>query len=243
MGSKLEGKFALVTGAGRGIGKEIAITYAAAGATVFCVSRTGSEVADTVTEIEAACGRAYSFCADMSREADVSALYSFCREHTKRLDVVVVNAGVFGDSCSVENLSLSAWEVIIKSNLTSSFLTARGAIPMLRESSGGKMILVGSGLGHDGVSGRSAYATSKAGMWMLTRVLAAELFEEGISVNELIPGPVDTAIHPEKERERMRKDVGTEWFKSPEDVAPICLFLATQPDHGPSGQSYSLMRR
>lgn len=243
MSNKLSGKYTLVTGAGRGIGKAIAVAYAAEGATVICVSRTRSEIEETVREIESASGRAYPVCADVSCEEDVSALYSYCRERTERLDVVVANAGVFGEARGVEDLSFAEWNGILQSNLTSAFLTARGAIPLLRKSTGGKLILVGSGLGHRGVAGRSAYAASKAGLWMFTQVLAAELAEEGISVNELIPGPVDTAIHPEKERKRMRGDIGTEWFKSPEDVVPMALFLATQPDYGPTAQSYSLMRR
>lgn len=243
MANELSGKVALVTGAGRGIGKAIALAYAKAGATVFCVSRTRAEVAATVLEIEAASGQAYPFCADVSREDEVSALYGFCRERTESLDIVVANAGIFGDACRVEDMSFSDWEEILRSNLSSAFLTARGAIPLLRQSSGGKLIFVGSGLGHRGVSGRSAYASSKAGLWMFTQTLAEELAGEGISVNELIPGPVDTSIHPDTERERMREDIGTEWFKEPEDVVPMALFLATQPEYGPTAQSFSLMRR
>lgn len=88
--------------------------------------------------------------------------------------------------------------------------------------------------------GVSAYACSKAGLWMLTQSLASELNEARISVNELIPGPVRTAITGFGEKFITS---GEEWLKDPEDVVPMALFLAGQPDSGPSGQSYSLMRR
>ena len=93
----------------------------------------------------------------------------------------------------------------------------------------------------DGGSG-SAYSASKAAVWMLTRNLAAELRDYGICVNELIPGLVDTDILSEGERPA-GSALSLEWFKQPADVVPLALFLATQPPTGPTGQSFSLMRR
>ena len=101
---------------------------------------------------------------------------------------------------------------------------------------------VGSGMGHRGLAGSSAYSCSKAGLWMLTRVLAMELWEDRISVNELIPGPVSTEMNPAR-LDGSSSLGASEWAKAPDDVVPLALFLATQPDVGPTAQSFSLMRR
>ena len=98
-------------------------------------------------------------------------------------------------------------------------------------------------MGHRGGAGGSAYACSKAGLWMFTRVLAQELVAFKISVNELIPGPVETAMNANAASRWSADDPGGEWYKQTEDVAPLALFLATQPDVGPTAQSFSLMRR
>src|SRR5262249_56454486 len=111
----------------------------------------------------------------------------------------------------------------------------------LRRRGCGKIITIGSGIGHRGGPERSSYACSKAGLWMLTRVLAQELAAFNISVNELVPGPVDTSMNPSGAR---TSTLGaSEWLKRPEDVVPLALFLAEQPDVGPTAQSFSLMRR
>ena len=103
---------------------------------------------------------------------------------------------------------------------------------------------MGSGLGHRGMAGTSAYACSKAGLWMLTRVLAQELWPYQISVNELIPGPVVTSMAGEQAAQRQGAfAMEGEWVKTPEEVVPLALFLATQPPIGPTAQSFSLMRR
>ena len=122
---------------------------------------------------------------------------------------------------------------------------ARAAIPYLKARGGGKIITIGSGIGHQGRVGSSAYASSKSGLWMLTRVLAQELWEHNISVNELVPGPVNTrpTADSAKRQESSVFAIDSEWIKNPEDVAPLALFLATQPDKGPTAQSFSLIRR
>jgi 3-oxoacyl-[acyl-carrier protein] reductase len=116
--------------------------------------------------------------------------------------------------------------------------TAHAAIPHLRVR-GGKIIFLGSGSRHSAMPGMGAYASSKIALWKLTQVLALELQEHHISVNELIPGPVKTAMTGFG---KMPVPPG-EWFKEPEDVVPMAMFLATQPGFGPTAQSYSLMRR
>ena len=105
-------------------------------------------------------------------------------------------------------------------------------------------ITIGSGLGHKGRSDNAAYSCSKAGLWMLTRVLAQELHKFNISVNELIPGPVVTAMGDSSMKDSNSAfSVDSEWIKEPEDVTNLALFIANQPLVGPIGQSFSLMRR
>ena len=105
--------------------------------------------------------------------------------------------------------------------------------------------MMGSGIGHRGRIGNSAYACAKSGVWMLTRVLSEELWEDGISVNELIPGPVNTpgAKLSWSQEKNPVNAIGSEWVKEPEDVVPLALFMATQPNTGSTAQTFSMMRR
>ena len=104
---------------------------------------------------------------------------------------------------------------------------------------------MGSGMGHRAISGASAYAVSKAGLWMLTRVLSEELIEHAITVNEIIPGPVWTpaTIREQETHGWAVASIPHEWVKQPEEVAPLALFLAGHPEPGPTAQSFSLLRR
>ncbi|HEY2189397.1 MAG TPA: SDR family oxidoreductase, partial [Caldimonas sp.] len=161
------------------------------------------------------------------------------------VDLLVANAGVGGDGKPVENSDIEAWRRTVDINLFGTYLCARAVIPAMRARGGGKIITVGSGMGHRARGGLSAYACSKAATWMLTRVLANELGPYGIDVNELIPGPVVTAMTAAAfaAQHLAAPELQDEWYKSPEDVLPMLLFLATQPPKGPSGQSFGLARR
>ena len=130
-------------------------------------------------------------------------------------------------------------------NLNGAYYCAKTSIPYLKARGGGKIITVGSGIGHNGRVGSSAYACAKAGLWMLTRVLAQELWEHNISVNELVPGPVVTRSSSAGSNDDQSSvfTIDSEWIKQPDEVAPLAFFLATQPDKGPTSQSFSLMRR
>jgi 3-oxoacyl-[acyl-carrier protein] reductase len=129
-------------------------------------------------------------------------------------------------------------------NLLGAYYCALAAIPALKGRGAGKIMTIGSGIGHRGLAVTSAYACSKAGLWMLTRVLAQELWPYHISVNELIPGPVVTDMSGTQAAQRQGVfGIEGEWIKNPDDVVPLALFQATQPVIGPTAQSFSLMRR
>ena len=160
------------------------------------------------------------------------------------LDILVVNAGIELEKTSIEESDPAKWVAVLNTNLIGAFHCLQAASPYLRSSGDGRVIMIGSGMGHKGSAGSSAYCVSKAGLWMLTRIFAQEMVEKGISVNELIPGPVETDMASWLEDQVGRPPAWeTEWFKQPEDVVPTALFLASQPKGGPTAQSFSLMRR
>jgi len=240
----LKNKVAVVTGAGRGIGRAIAVAYARAGAAVACAARTQPEIDDTVSTIVAAGGQALAVPTDVTDLRSVSHLFETIARHFNGVDILVINAGANYDRRPVEDSAPLDWQRTLAVNLVGAYYCAQAAIPYMKARGAGKIITIGSGLGHRGTAGNSAYACSKAGLWMLTRVLAQELWAYNISANELIPGPVNTTIDAgQAVPQQSVRGFESEWVKEPEDVIGLALFLATQPDIGPTAQSFSLMRR
>lgn len=235
----LHGKVAVITGAGRGIGRAIACAYAQAGAAVVCSARKANELQETLALIEAAGGKASVFAADVVDHAQMTALFDHAVAAHGGVDIVLANAGTAGESRKLHNSDPALWRETMEVNVIGAYNTVHAAIPHLRARGAGKIILTGSGSRHRAMPGMSAYASSKNALWMMTQVLAVEMQEFGISVNELIPGPVKTAMT----RFGAQPFPPQEWIKEPEDVVPLAMFLATQPDQGPTAQSYSLMRR
>lgn len=240
----LYGKTAVITGAGRGIGKAIAIAYARAGAKVVCAARSYEEIEKTVVEISASGGQGIAVKTDVTCIEEVNSMCEAAVKEYGGIDILVINAGANYDRQNVENSDLENWRKTMEVNLFGACYCAHAAIPYLKQRGAAKIITIGSGLGHRGFSGGSAYSCSKAGLWMLTRILAQELLQYNISVNELIPGPVQTSIDDnDGGGKNVVKSIESEWQKQPEDVVPLALFLASQPEVGPTAQSFSLMRR
>lgn len=244
MCNHLENKVAVITGAGRGIGRAIAIAYANNGAKVCCLSRNQNEIEDTANFINKNSGNAIALACDVSNYNQLDEMFQKIHKTYGGIDIVVINAGVDCKNTSVEEANIEDWKTIIDINLTGAYYTAKVAIPYMKKQGGGKIITIGSGLGHKGRADSAAYSCSKAGLWMLTRVLAQELHDFNISVNELIPGPVITNMGTSSMKDSNSAfSVDSEWIKEPEDVTSLALFMATQPLVGPTGQSFSLMRR
>ena len=240
----LNGKVAIITGAGKGIGKAVAIAYAKQGMSVCCIARTLSDIVSTVNEIKESGGNAMAISCDVTNYENVKEAMQKAYERYGGIDLVLVNAGTDTEKLPIDELDIAEWKRVMDVNLNGAFYTVKAAIPYLKRNGSGKIITIGSGMGHKGRANDSAYSCSKAGLWMLTRVLAQELSEYRISVNELIPGPVITDMGKDSMKdERSAFSINGEWIKSPDDVTDLAIFLAGQPGVGPTAQSYSLMRR
>ncbi len=237
----------IVTGASRGIGKAIATGFAKEGAKVVCAARTQAELNGTVAEITDEEGTAIAVRCDATNRQNVANLMEATRNAYDGLDILVLNAGGSLDvTLPVEYADPDQWTAVVELNLYSAFYCAQAAIPLLKKSKAGKIITVGSGMGHRPTGRISAYSVGKAALRMFTQALSLELAEYDIAVNELVPGPVQT-----RPREVERIEAGIfqegafkhEWHKQPEDVVPMALFLATQPRYGPTGQTFAINRR
>ena len=238
----LRNKVAVVTGAGRGIGKAIALAYARSGASIGCAARTQNEIEETAAIIRSEGGHALAVQTDVTDPDAVAHLFETVAGHFGGIDILVINAGANYDRRIVEDSIPADWLCTAEVNLTGAYYCAHAAIPHLIKRGAGKILLIGSGMGHRASEGNSAYACSKAGLWMLTRVLAQELWHSNISVNELIPGPVVTSIddaYPQggtPSTVLKSPEFESEWVKEPEDVIPLAIFLAAQPEVGPTAQ-------
>jgi len=217
----LEGKTALVTGGGRGIGRATALLLAERGARVAVCSRTQSEVDGTVSQIILKGGIAKGYLCDVADEARVVELFSRIRGDFGRLDILVNNAGMFAGGM-VENTSLSEFNETVAANLTSVFLCGREAFGMMKKN-GGSIVNVSSLAGVKGAKkfpGFGAYSAAKSGVVGLTEVMAEEGRGYGIRANAVCPGAVDTAMlraaFPDADFPKLR----------PEQVAAAILFLA-----------------
>ena len=242
MNNRLDGKVVVITGAGRGIGRGLALGFAEQDAKVVCAARTASQIDETVRAIRQAGGEAIAVQCDVRSADAVRALYDKTRAAYGAVDIVIANAGGNFAPTTLEDGDIEGWTLTVQVNLIGVYYTTKFAIPDLKIK-GGHIIVIGSGLGHRvGDSTHSAYSASKAGAWMLVRALAKELSQYAICVNELIPGVVKTELLSDTPRPD-DSPLNAEWFKRPADVVPLALFMAAQPLTGPTGQSFSLMRR
>lgn len=186
----LPGKYALVTGGSRGIGRAITLGLARQGATVMACYRNGGEAVDSLDkELEQIGGDHRLVSADVAAPEEVDELTEECREHFGALDVVVNNAGVTSRA-PIAQLPLAEWRRVVDTNLTGVFLVTQKALPLMR--SGGSIVNIGSRAASAGMPASSHYTATKAGLVGLTRSLAKELGPRGIRVNVVAPGVIDT---------------------------------------------------
>jgi 3-oxoacyl-[acyl-carrier protein] reductase len=224
----LSGKVALVTGASRGIGRAIASTLAAQGATVIAAAR-GDHAHDVVGELTTKGFRAEAASLDVTDPTAVEQLPGGIVQRHGRLDIVVSNAGIARDQLLMR-MKRDDWDVVINTNLTATFSLAQAAIrPMLKQRSG-RIIAISSVVGQTGNPGQSNYAASKAGLIGFAKALAREVASRGITVNVVAPGLIDTDMTraiAEKAQIDWATQIPLGRAGTPEDVAAAVCFLAS----------------
>ncbi|MEU5846342.1 SDR family NAD(P)-dependent oxidoreductase [Saccharopolyspora shandongensis] len=240
----LDGSVCLVTGGGRGIGKASALAFARAGASVVVAARSREQLDEVVQEIGELGGTAMAIEADVTSGEDCHAMVKRTAAEFGRLDVLLANAGGGLTEGRLVDSDPQEWTRTIALNLTSLFHCCQAAVPIMAGQRAGKILLMGSGIGHAPTPGASAYAAAKAGASQLVRVLAQEVWRLGIDVNEVVPGPVATELTKSHftpgQAPQMAK---SERVKHPDEVAELVTWLATRPTAGPTGQTFSLARR
>lgn len=235
----LTGKVAVVTGAGRGIGRAIAEGLARHGASVVLTGRTEATLTDAATAIGAA---ASVQVADVSREADVLALRDAVVVRCGRIDVVVNNAGINPIFRGIDRISLEDWQSIIDINLTGTFLCCKHLGAVMVEQGAGSIINVSSVAGHVGLLRSVPYCASKGGVEMLTRALALDWAKLGVRVNTLAPGWVDTdlthgLLEHDTHGRRLLDHTPMGRFATPGDMVGAAVFLASDASAYMTGQS------
>jgi NAD(P)-dependent dehydrogenase (short-subunit alcohol dehydrogenase family) len=193
--SALSNKVAIITGASSGIGYATAKLFALEGAKVVVAARRQPELDALVEEITQAGGHAVAHAGDVKDERFAKDLVDLAKTLFGGLDVAFNNAGTIGEMGATPDVSLSAWEDTIRTNLTSAFLGAKYQLPAMLERNGGSLIFASTFVGYTvGFPGTAAYAASKAGLIGLTQTLASEFGAKGIRVNALLPGGTDTPM-------------------------------------------------
>lgn len=240
---RLEGRAAVVTGAAQGIGKAIATAFASEGAKVLIGDINGDSAARTAAELSAGGRTVKAVKADVADPAGGETLVAHCVREFGRVDILVNNAGI-GINKRTLDFPLDEWERVIKVNLTGAFLCAQAAARKMVEQRSGKIINIVSLSGQRGGIGRAAYGASKAGLELLTKVMAVELGELGINVNAIVPGPIATdvgrAMHDPATVEAYNFLVPQRRYGEPHEIAKAAVFLASSESDYVNGHSLNV---
>ena len=239
---KLTDQVAIITGAGRGVGKGIALAFAEAGADIVCTSRTLEQIEAKAVEIRRRGRRVLVLPADVRDAEQVENMVKKTVEEFGRLDILVNNAGTSFFSQLTET-SQKGFEAILRENLTSCFLCSKTAAKVMIEQRRGNIINISSRAGQQGTLGVGPYGAAKAGMNNLTETLAWELAPYNIRVNCLCLGPVLTEINHDLFMEDPERGLGgllIKRFGLPEDVGAFCVFLASEASSWITGKVYEI---
>src|SRR5947209_1225484 len=228
---QLENQIAVVTGAGRGIGRAIALKFAAEGADVVCVSRTQQNSEAVAAEIRAMDRRAWAHAVDVADANAVAAASEKILAEAGRVDILVNNAGVTRDGLLMR-MSEADWDTVLDTNLKGAFLFAKAFSRGFIKQRSGRIINISSVIGLIGNAGQSNYAASKAALIGFTKSVAREVASRGITVNAIAPGFIETDMTAglnEQTRAEVLKRIPLGLFGGTEDIAQAALFLAGPP--------------
>jgi len=225
----LSSKCALVTGGGRGIGKEIALRLAASGCDV-AISDIDLETAnETAAEIQKLGRKSIAIKADVSSCADVEAMFKSFLDTYEKIDILVNNAGITRDGLLVR-MKESDWDLVLNINLKSAFLCCKEAAKPMMKARSGKIVNIASVVGLMGNAGQANYSASKAGLIGLTKTLAKEFASRSINVNAVAPGFIRTAMTDklsDTDKQKMTSLIPLQELGTPLDVANAVLFLSS----------------
>lgn len=232
---RLQGKIAIVTGAGSGIGHETAKLFASEGATVIVADRDGRAADRVVGEIVAAGGKAFAVVVDVTREAEVKAMVENAAASHGRLDILVNNAG-YGFAGTVVTTSEKDWDALMAVNVKGVFFGCKYAIPIMERQGGGVIVNTASTVANVGITDRAAYVASKGAVAALTRAMALDHVAANIRVNCVAPGTIESpyfsemfakAANPAEMRRGLEERQAMNRLGKPIEIARAILFLAS----------------
>jgi NAD(P)-dependent dehydrogenase (short-subunit alcohol dehydrogenase family) len=232
---RFTGQVAIVTGAGSGIGRAIALAFAREGARVGAVDRDAAAAAAVVAEIAAAGGTALAFASDVGEPGAADADAAAVLAQWGRIDILVTAAGTSVGG-TVLDVDPAQWDAVLRTNLGGTWLWCRAVLPAMRQQGRGAIVTVASQLAKAGGRNNSAYIASKSAVLGLTRTMALDFAADGVRVNALLPGAIDTPMlaramarraDPEEARRQSRQRHAMGRFGQPEEVAAAALFLAS----------------
>ncbi|PWW27410.1 3-oxoacyl-[acyl-carrier-protein] reductase [Cytobacillus oceanisediminis] len=237
---KLEGKAALVTGASRGIGREIALGLAKQGADI-AVNYSGSETRanEVVDEIKALGRNAFAVQCDVSNSESVANMVKETIEKFGKLDILVNNAGITKDNL-IMRMKEDEWDDVININLKGVFLCTKAVTRQMMKQRSGRIINISSIVGVSGNPGQANYVAAKSGVIGLTKTSAKELASRGITVNAIAPGFITTDMTDklnEEVKDQMLKQIPLARFGDPSDIANVAVFLASEDSRYMTGQT------
>jgi len=238
MTNVLSDQVAVITGAGRGIGRAIALRLAKAGAQVVCVSRTADNAEKVASEVRAGGGKAWSYAVDVADPKAVAAAAEKILQDAGKVNILINNAGVTRDGLLMR-MSEEDWDTVLNTNLRGAFSFTKAFSRAMIKQRGGRIINVASVIGLVGNAGQCNYAASKAALIGFTKSVAKELGSRGITCNALAPGFIETDMTAglnEQMRKELIEKIPLNSLGQPDDIAEAALFLASPAARYITGQ-------